>query len=160
MNSSTLSRKTSKALTDGYKPKLRSNISLNLMNMCSRLNSQRRARYCYKPFLILPRLLHLFTMIQKALKFILKDRFGRNSSPKAFLVDQSLYKLFTWSPSIFSDLKTSLREALGSETSPVIDLTYLLPVGQIWGRWEVAQCFYDFFNHRATCPYFHRGCQK
>lgn len=78
--SNTSFMKTSKA----YKPKLRSNISLNLMYMCSRLNSLQRACYCYKPFLILPRLLHLFTMIQKVLIFILKDRFGRNSSPKAF----------------------------------------------------------------------------
>ena len=100
-------------------------------------------------------------MIQKALKFILKDRFGRNSSPKAFLDDQSRHKLFTRSPPIFSDLETSLRDAyqrLRSETSSVIGLTYLRPVGQIWGRSE--QCLYDFFNHGATWPYFHRGCQK
>ena len=93
----------------------------------------------------------------------MKDRFGRNSSPKAFRDDQRRHKLFTRSPFIFSELKTSLREAyqrLGSETSPVIGLPYLLPVGQMWGRSEVAQCFYDFFNHRATWPYFHRGCQK
>ena len=73
-------------------------------------------------------------MIQKALKFILKDRFGRNSSPNAFLNDQSRHELFTRSPSTFSNLKTSLREAyqrLRSKTSPVIGLTYLLPVGQM-----------------------------
>ena len=102
-------------------------------------------------------------MIQKALKFILKDRFGRNSSLKAFLDDLSRHKLFTRSPSIFSDLKTSLRaanEQLGSETSSVIGLTFLFPVGQIWGRSELANCFFVFFNHRATWPYFHRGCKK
>ena len=57
----------------------------------------------------------------------MKDRFGKNSSPKAFLDDQRRHKLFTRSPSIFSELKTSLREAyqrLGSETSPAIGLTY------------------------------------
>ena len=73
-------------------------------------------------------------MIQKALKFTVKDRFGRNSSLKAFLEDQSRHNLFTRSPSIFSDLKTSLRVAyqqLGSETSSVIGLTYLLPVDQM-----------------------------
>ena len=103
-------------------------------------------------------------MIQKALKFILKDRFGRNSSPNAFLNDQSRHELFTRSPSIFSNLKTSLREAyqrLRSKTSPVIGLTYLLPVGQMWGRSaEVAQCFRTFSIIGPHGPIFTRAVRN
>ena len=49
--------------------------------------------------------------------------------------------------------KTSYQQ-LGTETSPVTGLNYLLLVGQIWWRTEVTQFVYD------TRPYFYRGCQK
>ena len=48
-----------------YKPKLRS-ISSNLMNMYSRMNSMRRARYGYKPFLTSTFAFIYQFMIQKA----------------------------------------------------------------------------------------------
>ena len=73
----------SKALTV-YKPKLRSILS-NLMNMRGRMNSRRKARYGYKPFLTSTFASIYQFMIQKAFKFIVKDIFGWNSSPQEFL---------------------------------------------------------------------------
>ena len=63
--------------------------------------SRRRARYGYKPFLTSTFAFIYQFMIQKAFKFIVKDIFGRNSSPKVFLDGQRCHKFFTTSPSIF-----------------------------------------------------------
>ena len=70
------------------------------MNMCSTMNSRRRARYGYKPFLTSTFAFIYYFMIQKALKFIVKDIFGRNSSPKVFLDGQSRHKFLPRRPQL------------------------------------------------------------
>ena len=73
-------------------------------------------------------------MIQKAFKFIVKDIFDQNLLPKVFLDGQSRQKFFTASPSIFVSFQNIVVWnilQLGTETSPVIGLNYLLPLGQI-----------------------------
>ena len=62
-------------------------------------------------------------MVHRAFKFIVKDIFGRNSSPKVLFVF-SLQRR----PPFLSVFKTSLRKVyqqLGTETRPVIGLNYV-----------------------------------
>ena len=65
------------------------------------MNSRRKARYAYKPFLTSTFAFIYQFMTQKAFKFIVKDIFDRNSSPKVFFDGQSRHIFFTASPSIF-----------------------------------------------------------
>ena len=127
------------------------------MNICSTMNSRRKARYGYKPFL--SRLSHLFTSLwsKKLLNSLWRTYLVEIWSPKA--ASNSLPR----GPQFLSVFKTWLRKAYqqsGTETNPVIGLNYLLSVGHIWWRSEVTQLFYDFLNHGATWPYFYKGCQK
>ena len=69
-------------------------------------------------------------MIQKAFKFIVKYIFGWNLSTKVFLDGHSATtNSLPYHPPFFSAYKRSLLEAyqwLGTETSPVIGLNYLI----------------------------------
>ena len=109
-----------------------------------------RACYGYKPFLTSTFVFIYQFMIQKAFKFIVKYIFGWNLSTKVpwWPFNISYHKFFTFHhPPFFSAFKRSLHEAyqwLGTETSPVIGLNYLIPVGQIWWRSEVMLRFTFF----------------
>ena len=62
-------------------------------------------------------------MVHRAFKFIVKDIFGRNSSPKVLFVFSLPRR-----PPFLSVFKTSLRKVyqqLGTETRPVIGLNYV-----------------------------------
>ena len=118
--------------------------------MCSRMNSQGRACYGYKPFLTSTFAFIYQFMIQKAFKFIVKYIFGWNLSTK---VPWLLYH-----PPFFSAFKRSLHEAyqwLGTETSPVIGLNYLIPVGQIWWRSELMLLFTFFCDFPTNSSDIH-----
>ena len=116
------------------------------MNMSSRMNSRRRARYV--PFLTSTFAFIYQFMIQKAFKFIVWEVFGRNSLPKYFLMAKAATDSLPRRTPICELCQAYQR--MGTETSPVIGLNYLLPVGQIWWRSEVTQFFLsEIFNDRA-----------
>ena len=68
-------------------------------------------------------------MVHRAYKFIVKDIFGRNSSPKVlFVLAKAATNSLPRRPPFLSVFKTSLRKVyqqLGTETRPVIGLNYV-----------------------------------
>ena len=115
--------------------------------MCSTKNSQRRARYGYKPFLTSTFAFIYQFMIQNS-KFEIRRQ-------KYFVMAIAATNSLPHPPQFLSVFKISYQQ-LGTETSPVIGLKYLLLVGQIWWRSDRKQrnLFTTFSIIRPHGPIF------